>query len=143
MSGNRRARRSQTGAQYFDDFDRIRNINSSNRSLRRIGRNNTPAPSTGEVEHALNQISLRNRRSRRSSIDSRRRSASQSLPRDAININTNNPGVESPEKNIGHSGSIETSSLQPPYEADEAQNNNNSSETNQSHDNFRHELAVI
>ncbi|CAG8437881.1 13241_t:CDS:2 [Acaulospora morrowiae] len=55
-------------------------------------------------------------------------------PRDSINTNTNNPGVENPEQNIGHSGSIETSSLQPPptpYEAtDEARNN--SSEMNQS-----------
>ncbi|CAG8544425.1 11596_t:CDS:2 [Ambispora leptoticha] len=130
MAGNWRARRSRTGAQYFDefrtyfwerpedDFDRIRNINSSNRRQRRIGRNNTPAPSTGEVEHVLDQISPRNRRSRRSSIDSRRRLASPSLPRDTINTNTKNPGVENPEQNIGHSGSIEISTLQPPsYEA--------------------------
>ncbi|CAG8725462.1 6145_t:CDS:10 [Cetraspora pellucida] len=91
-----RVRRSRTGAQYFDefrthfwerpedDFDRFRNINSSTRRQRRIGRNDAPAPSTGEVEHALDQISLRNRRSRR-------RSVSPSLSRDAINTNTNNP----------------------------------------------------
>ncbi|CAG8667332.1 2043_t:CDS:1, partial [Ambispora gerdemannii] len=104
---------------------------------RRIGENNTPAPSTGEVEHELGQTMPGNRRSRRTSVDSRRsrrRSASPSPPRDAINTNTNNTGAENPEQNIGHSGSIKTSSLQPPppYEAtDEAQNN--SSEMNQSH----------
>ncbi|CAG8586637.1 7280_t:CDS:2 [Ambispora gerdemannii] len=107
---------------------------------RRIGGNNTPAPSTGEVEHELGQTLPGNRRSRRTSIDSRRsrrsrrRSASPSPPRDAINTNTNNPSVENPEQNIDHAGSTETSSLQPPpppYEAtDEARNN--SSEMNQS-----------
>ncbi|CAG8540622.1 3484_t:CDS:2 [Ambispora leptoticha] len=67
MAGNRKTRRSRMGTQYFnefrthfwgrpeDDFDRIRNINSSNRRRRGIGGNNTPAPSIGE-----------NRRSRRS-----------------------------------------------------------------------------
>src|SRR5438128_11050437 len=112
MAGNRRARRSRTGAQYFDefrthfwerpedDFDRIRNINSSNRRQRRIGGNNTPAPSTGEVEHELDQTLPGNRRSRRISVDSRRsrrsrrRSASPSPSRVAINNNTNNPDAE-------------------------------------------------
>ncbi|CAG8663214.1 3123_t:CDS:2 [Paraglomus brasilianum] len=150
MAGNRRARRSRTGAQYFnefrthfwerpeDDFDRIRNINSSNRRQRRIGGNNTPAPSTGEVEHELGQTLLGNRRSRRTSVDSRRsrrsrrRSASPSPPRDAINTNTNNP-----EQNIGHSDS----SLQPPppYEATD----NNSSEMNQSHVVSNREVAPL
>ncbi|CAJ0760093.1 15255_t:CDS:2 [Entrophospora sp. SA101] len=128
-----------------DEFDKIRNINSSNRRQRRIWGNNTPAPSTGEVEHELGQTLPDNRRSRRTSVDSRRsrrRSASPSPPRDAINTNTNNPGVENPEQNIGHSGSIESSSLQPPpYEAiDEAQNN--SSEMNQSHVVSNREVAV-
>ncbi|CAJ0634016.1 323_t:CDS:2, partial [Entrophospora sp. SA101] len=157
MAGNRRARRSRMDAQYFDEFrthfwkrpedefDKIRNINSSNRRQRRIWGNNTPAPSTGEVEHELGQTLPDNRRSRRTSVDSRRsrrRSASPSPPRDAINTNTNNPGVENPEQNIGHSGSIESSSLQPPpYEAiDEAQNN--SSEMNQSHVVSNREVAV-
>ncbi|CAJ0855281.1 14309_t:CDS:1, partial [Entrophospora sp. SA101] len=117
----------------------------SNRRQRRIWGNNTPAPSTGEVEHELGQTLPDNRRSRRTSVDSRRsrrRSASPSPPRDAINTNTNNPGVENPEQNIGHSGSIESSSLQPPpYEAiDEAQNN--SSEMNQSHVVSNREVAV-
>ncbi|CAG8496613.1 2793_t:CDS:2 [Acaulospora morrowiae] len=152
MSGNRRARRSRTGAQYFnefrthfwerpeDDFDRIRNINSSNRKQRRIGGNNTPAPSTREVEQELGRTSPGNRRSRRTSVDSRRslrRSASPPPPRDAINTNTNNSGVENPEQNTDHAGSVETSSLQPPppYSrsedavtsgaTDEAQNNVN------------------
>ncbi|CAJ0755583.1 355_t:CDS:2 [Entrophospora sp. SA101] len=157
LAGNRRARRSRMDAQYFDEFrthfwkrpedefDKIRNINSSNRRQRRIWGNNTPAPSTGEVEHELGQTLPDNRRSRRTSVDSRRsrrRSASPSPPRDAINTNTNNPGVENPEQNIGHSGSIESSSLQPPpYEAiDEAQNN--SSEMNQSHVVSNREVAV-
>ncbi|CAG8601616.1 4346_t:CDS:2 [Acaulospora morrowiae] len=128
MAGNRKVRRSRTGAKYFnefrthfwerpeDDFDRIRNINSSNRRQCRIEGNNTPAPFTGEVEHELGQTLPGNRRSRRTSVDSRRsrrRSASPSPPRDAINTNTNNPGVENPEQNI-----------------DEARNN--SSEMNQS-----------
>jgi len=70
------------------------------------------------------------------SITSRRQSPYPSLPRDAININTNNPGVKNPEQNIGHASYVETSSLRPPlpYEAtDGAQNNNNPSEINQSH----------
>ncbi|CAG8804743.1 25733_t:CDS:2, partial [Gigaspora rosea] len=60
MAGNRRARRSQTGAQYFDEFrthfwerpedefDRIRNINSSNRRRNRDVGNTTPVPSIEE-----------------------------------------------------------------------------------------------
>ncbi|CAG8522309.1 11496_t:CDS:2 [Ambispora leptoticha] len=120
MVGNRRARRSRTGARYFDefcthfwkrsedDFDRIHNINSSNHRQRRIGRNNTSILSTGEVEHELGQTLP----------------ASPSSPRDVINTNTNNPSVKNPEQNIDHAGSTETSSLQsspPPYKAtDEA-----------------------
>ncbi|CAG8611661.1 10578_t:CDS:2 [Diversispora eburnea] len=116
MAGNRRARRSRTGAQYFnefrthfwerpeDDFDRIRNMNTSNRRQRRIRRNNTPAPSTGEVEHVLGQTSPDNRRSRRTSIDSRRSRRRSASP-------SHNPNVGA---------------------TDEAQNNN-SSEMNQSH----------
>ncbi|RIB26544.1 hypothetical protein C2G38_2030122 [Gigaspora rosea] len=65
MAENRRARRSRTGAQYFDEFcthfwerpedefDRIRNINSSNRRRNRDVGNTTPAPPIEEVEHAL------------------------------------------------------------------------------------------
>ncbi|KAG9288580.1 hypothetical protein G9A89_008452 [Geosiphon pyriformis] len=97
------------------------------------------------VEYELGQTLPGNRRSRRTSVDSRRsrrsrrRSASPSPPRDAINTNTNNPGAENPEQNIGHSGSIETSSLQPPppYEAQ-----NNFSEINQSHVVSNREVAV-
>ncbi|CAG8675965.1 3050_t:CDS:2, partial [Ambispora gerdemannii] len=85
---------------------------------RRIGENNTPAPSTGEVEHELGQTLP----------------ASPSPPHYAINTNTNNPSVENPEQNIDHAGSTKTSSLQPPpppYKfTDEARNN--SSEMNQS-----------
>ncbi|CAG8440968.1 7657_t:CDS:2 [Ambispora leptoticha] len=69
-----------------------------------IGGNNISVPSIGEVEHELGQILP----------------ASPSLFRDIINTNTNNPGVENPEQNIDHAGSIKTSSLQlapPPYEA--------------------------
>ncbi|CAG8451677.1 6948_t:CDS:2 [Acaulospora morrowiae] len=92
------------------------------------------------------QISPGNRSSRRTSVDSRRshrRSASPLLPRDAINTNTNNPGIENPEQNTDHAGFVETSSLQPPppYSqsedvvtsgvTDEAQNNNIYSKVNQ------------
>src|SRR6185369_938340 len=111
MAGNRRARRSQMGTQYFnefrthfwerpeDDFDRIRNMNSSNRRRRVIGGNNTPPPSIGEVEHILGQISPGNRRSQRTSIDSRRSRRQSPYPssnRGGIATNTNNPGVENP-----------------------------------------------
>ncbi|CAG8718303.1 627_t:CDS:2 [Ambispora leptoticha] len=138
MAGNRRARRSRTGAQYFnefrthfwerpkDDFDRIRNINSSNRRQRRIGGNNTPTPSTGEVEHVLGRRS-------------QRQTTFPPLSHDAININTNNP-----EQNISiHPPPIETLSPQlPPYGAtDGAQNNNKSSEMNQRHVVSSHEVA--
>ncbi|CAG8609606.1 8510_t:CDS:2, partial [Paraglomus occultum] len=58
-----------------------------------------------------------------------RQSPYPSLPRDPININTNNPDAE--QNNGVHLPPVETSSLQPPpYEAtDESQNN--SSEMNQ------------
>ncbi|CAB4388652.1 unnamed protein product [Rhizophagus irregularis] len=55
MNGSRTARRSQTGARHFDEFrthfwedafDRVRNMNVSNRSNRRQGRGIvSPAPS--------------------------------------------------------------------------------------------------
>ncbi|CAG8567256.1 6765_t:CDS:2 [Ambispora leptoticha] len=132
--------RDYNGIEEHEEAERV-----SNRRQCRIGGNNTPAPSTREVEHELGQILPGNRRSRRTSIDSRRsrrRSASSSPPRDIINANTNNPGVENPEQNIGYAGSTETSSLQPPpYEAtDGAQNN--SSEINQGHVVSSHEVAV-
>ncbi|RIB24561.1 hypothetical protein C2G38_2241972 [Gigaspora rosea] len=71
MAGNRRARRSRTGAQYFNEFcthfwerpgnefNRIRNINSSNRRRNRDVGNTTLAPPIEEVEHALSTRSSR------------------------------------------------------------------------------------
>src|SRR6266487_3791441 len=65
MAGNRRARRSRTGARYFDEFrthfwerpedefDRVRGINTFNRRRNRGSGNITPAPSTREVEREL------------------------------------------------------------------------------------------
>ncbi|RIB02014.1 hypothetical protein C2G38_2229082 [Gigaspora rosea] len=69
MASNRRARRSRTGAQYFDkfcthfwersedEFDRICNINSSNCWRNRDVENTTPAPSIEKVEHVLSMRS--------------------------------------------------------------------------------------
>ncbi|CAG8468979.1 7837_t:CDS:2 [Acaulospora morrowiae] len=112
------------GAQYFDefhthfwerpkdDFDRLRNIKSLNRRQRRIGRNNTPAPSTGEIEQELGQTSSDNRRSRRS----RRRSASPShnspSTRVGGDVNTNNTNagntVDTSVGGTNDAGSVDT-----------------------------------
>ncbi|CAG8527704.1 460_t:CDS:2, partial [Acaulospora morrowiae] len=109
MAGNRRARRSRTGAQYFDefrthfwerpedDFDRIRNINSSNRRQRRIGGNNTPAPTTGEVEWELSNRSSVGRVNRSSSVISRRSRRQLPYPSSTYDNNTN---INNPEQNI-------------------------------------------
>ncbi|CAG8618319.1 3465_t:CDS:2, partial [Diversispora eburnea] len=120
MAGSRRARRNRIGAQYFDEFrthfwerpedefDRIRNINTSNRRRNRDMGDITPAPSIEEVERELSMRSTVRRINRSSSIT------------------TNNPDAE---QNIGvRLPPAETSSLQsPPYEA--------TNETqNQSHD---------
>ncbi|RHZ67047.1 hypothetical protein Glove_303g129 [Diversispora epigaea] len=69
MAGSRRARRNRTGAQYFDEFrthfwerpedefDRIRNINTTNRRRNRDMGGITPAPSIEEVVRKLGQTS--------------------------------------------------------------------------------------
>ncbi|CAG8451660.1 6947_t:CDS:2 [Acaulospora morrowiae] len=134
MAGNRRARRSRTDAQYFDEFrthfwkrpedefDRIRIINTTNRRRNTDVGNITPAPSIEEVEHELSMGSSVRRINRSSSITT----------------------ISDAEQNNGvHLPLAETSSLQPPppYEAtDEAQNN--SSEMNQSHVVSNREVAV-
>src|SRR6266540_3354700 len=128
MAGSRKARRNRMGAQYFDEFrthfwersedefDRIRNINTSNRR-----RNMIPAPSIVEVERVLSIRPSVRRTDRSSSVISRRsqrQSPYPTLTHDEINVNTINPDVENPEQIIGRASSAETSSLQPPpYEA--------------------------
>ncbi|CAG8830849.1 8559_t:CDS:2 [Gigaspora margarita] len=71
MAGNRRARRSRTGAQYFDkfcthfwgrpedEFDRIHSLNISNRRQNKDMGNTILAPSVEEVEHVLSVGSFR------------------------------------------------------------------------------------
>ena len=90
MNGSRTARRSRAGARYFDEFrshfwerpedpfDRIRNMNISNR--RRSRRGSSPVPSIGEVEQILGQRSS-SRRSRRSRSNQRNRTRSESPSR--------------------------------------------------------------
>jgi hypothetical protein len=63
MNGSQKAKRSQADVKYFDEFrthflerpedsfDRIHNMNISNR--RRSRRSSSPTPSIGEVEQAL------------------------------------------------------------------------------------------
>src|SRR3989442_855504 len=87
MNGSRTARRSRAGARYFDEFrshfwerpedpfDRIRNMNISNR--RRSRRGSSQAPSIEEVERALSQRSS----SRRSRSNQRNRTRSESPSR--------------------------------------------------------------
>ncbi|KAF0473304.1 hypothetical protein F8M41_024897 [Gigaspora margarita] len=123
MAGNRRARRSRTGAQYFDkfcthfwersedEFDRIRNINSSNHSRR--SQRYLPYPTSTHY-----------------------------------NTNINNPGMRNSEQNISVPlPPIKLLSPQPPPYSrgedviasgvtDEAQNNN------QSQDSSNYEVAV-
>ena len=124
MNGSRTARRSRTGARYFNDFrthfwdrpedsfDRIRNMNISYRS--RSMRSSSPAPSIEEIERVLGQRSS-SRRSRRSRSNQRSRTRSESPSRD---VDTGNPG------NVG--ANTETSSIQPPS-YDVATNNQQSS----------------
>ncbi|CAG8843175.1 26749_t:CDS:2, partial [Gigaspora margarita] len=150
LMGNRRARRSRTGTQYFnefrthfwerpeDEFDRIRNINSSNRRRNRDVGNTTLAPPIEEVEHALSMRSSVRQLNQSPSIISRRsqrHSPYPILPHD--NTNMNNPVSE---QNISTlPPPIETLSPQPPPYSrvtDEAQNNN------QSQDSSNHEVAV-
>ncbi|CAG8630365.1 8931_t:CDS:2 [Diversispora eburnea] len=141
MAGSRRARRNRLGAQYFDefrthfwerpedDFDRIRNMNSSNRRRRGIEENHTPAPSIGEVEHVLSQISPGNQRSRRTSVDSRRsrrRSASPShntpLTRVDDNVNADAGGtINTDTVNTNPPSHVDaTSAQQPPANVEES-----------------------
>ncbi|CAG8677210.1 12496_t:CDS:2 [Acaulospora morrowiae] len=140
MAGNRRARRSRTGAQYFDkfrthfwerpedEFDRIHTLNTSNRRQNRDVGNITPTPSIEEVEHRTSV-----------EVEEVEEVEDGQHPRDDTNINTNNPDGVNPE----------ISTLQPPpYEAtDETQNisqrlaHTNSSKMNQSHVVSSHEVA--
>ena len=161
MAGNRRARRSRTGAQYFDEFrthfwerpedkfDRIRNINFSNRRRNRDVGNTTPVPSIEEVEHALSTRSSIRQLNRSSSIISRRSQRHSPYPTSTHdNTNINNPGMRNSEQNISvPPPPIETLSPQPPPYSrgedaiasgvtDEAQNNN------QSQDSSNYEVAV-
>jgi len=138
MAGNRRARRSRTGVQYFDEFcthfwerpedefDRIHTLNTSNRRRNRDMGNTTPAPPIEEVEHVLSMGSSVRRINRSPSIISRRsqrHSPYPTLPHD--NANINNPVSE---QNISVPPPLtETLFPQPPpysWATDEAQNNN-------------------
>src|SRR5581483_10549408 len=98
MNGSRTARRSRTGARYFDEFrthfwekpedafDRIRNMSISNR---RRGRGIvSPAPSIEVVEQALGQRTS----SRRGNQRSRTRSESPSRPSLAPHLPRNEDG---------------------------------------------------
>ena len=130
MNGSRTARRSRAGARYFDEFrshfwerpedpfDRIRNMNISNRKRSRRG--SSPAPSIEEVERALSQRSSSRRSRSRSNQRGRTRSESPSRNEDG---NTGNPA--------GGGGNMTTSSVQPPsYEANQQSSNNADDEVN-------------
>ncbi|CAG8564773.1 12053_t:CDS:2 [Gigaspora rosea] len=152
MASNRRARRSRTGAQYFDkfcthfwersedEFDRICNINSSNCWRNRDVENTTPAPSIEKVEHTNN---------RSLSITSRRSLRHSPYPTSTHdNTNINNPGMRNSEQNISvPPPPIKTLSPQPPSYSrgenaiasgvtNETQNNN------QSQDSSNYEIAL-
>src|ERR1043165_4075199 len=122
MNGSRTARRSRAGARYFDEFrshfwerpedpfDRIRNMNISNR--RRSRRSTSPAPPIEEVERLLGQrsSSQSNQRSRtRSESPACNPSQAPSLPRNEDGDTRNLTG--------GRNNTV-TSPIQPPsYEA--------------------------
>ena len=131
MNGSRTTRRSRAGARYFDEFrshfwerpedpfDRIRNMNISNR--RRSRRDSSPAPSIEEVERALSQRSS-SRRSRRSRSNQRGRTHSE-LPSRNEDGNTGDPA--------GGGDNMTTSSIQPPsYEANQQSSNSADDEVN-------------
>ncbi|CAB4473218.1 hypothetical protein RhiirA5_355989 [Rhizophagus irregularis] len=100
IAGSRRARRSRTGAQYFDEFrshfwerpedefDRIRSINTLNRRRSRGNGNITLAPSTREVERELKSSERRISRSPRRQLPSvsQRRTASRPSNNDNMDI---------------------------------------------------------
>ncbi|KAF0518002.1 hypothetical protein F8M41_016845 [Gigaspora margarita] len=132
-----------------DEFDRIRNINSSNRRRNRDVENTTPAPPIEEVEHALSTKSSVRQLNRSPSIISRRSQRYSPYPTSTHdNTNINNPGMRNSEQNISvPPPPIESLSLQPPPYSrgedviasgvtDEAQNNN------QSQDSSNYEVAV-
>jgi len=105
MAGERKGRRTRTGVQYFnefrthfwerpeDDFDRLRDINSSNRRRHGSRRSHTPAPS---IEERLS--------SRRSSFTQRALSRSLSPIHNPSSIRIDNPSSnnETSNSNIGN-----------------------------------------
>src|SRR2546423_14182342 len=118
MNGSRTARRSRTGAKYFEEFrthfwekpedafERIRNMNISNR---RRGRGIVPpAPSIEVVERVLGQRSTSRRSRSRSNQRSRTRSESPSRPprNDNEDGDTGDP--------VEEGNNTATSSVQPP-----------------------------
>ena len=122
MNGSRTARRSRTGARYFDEFrthfwekpedafDRIRNMSISNR---RRGRGIvSPAPSIEMVEQVLGQRTSSRRSRSRSNQRNRTRSESPSRPSPAPPLPRNEDGdTENPENDGTNTA---TSSIQPP-----------------------------
>jgi len=130
MNGSRTARRSQAGARYFDEFrshfwkrpedpfDRIRNMNISNRRHSRRG--SSPAPSIEEVERALSQRLSSQRSQSQSNQRGCTRSESPSRNEDG---NTGNPA--------GGGDNMTTSSVQlPSYEANQQSSNSADDEVN-------------
>ena|SRR5688572_24281855 len=110
MSGGRRARRSRAAIKYFDEFrthfwerpedsfDRIRNMNISNR--KRSRRSSSPTSSIGEVEQVLGQrLSSRRSRWSRSNQRNRTRSESPSHPSSVTPLPRNEDGnTENPAR---------------------------------------------
>lgn len=124
MNGSRTARRSRTGAKYFeefrshfwekpeDSFDRIRNMNISNR---RRGRGIvSPAPSIDVVEQVLDQRSSSRRSLSRSNQRGRTRSESPAHnPSPAPPLPHNE---DDDAENLGNNGGSNTmaETVQPP-----------------------------
>ena len=136
MNGSRTARRSRAGARYFDEFrchfwerpedpfDRICNMNISNR--RRSRRGSSPAPSIEEVERALSQSSS-SRWSRRSRSNQRSRTRSESLSH--LSLAPHLPCNEDGDTGnpVEEGNNTATSSVQPPSYNELATNNQQSS----------------
>ena len=122
MNGSRTARRSRTGARYFDEFrthfwekpedafDRIRNMSISNR--RRDRGIVSPAPSIEVVEQVLGQRTSSRRSRSRSNQRSRIRSESPSRPSLAPPLPRNEDGDTGNPGNVG--ANTTTSSIKPP-----------------------------